>query len=55
MYMRFETWNVTVCLGQVHLQLMLGKWWESVDWMHLVQVRDWWRAVVNTVMSFRLP
>jgi hypothetical protein len=25
---------------------------EVVGWMHLAQVRDQWRAVVNTVMNF---
>jgi hypothetical protein len=26
--------------------------WEGVDWMHLSQDRDQWRALVNTVMNF---
>jgi hypothetical protein len=25
--------------------------WEGVDWMHLAQDRDQWRAVVNTAMK----
>jgi hypothetical protein len=25
--------------------------WEGVDWMHLAQDRDQWRALVNTVMN----
>jgi hypothetical protein len=29
--------------------------WEGVNWMHLVQDRDQWRAVVNTAMNFRAP
>jgi hypothetical protein len=29
--------------------------WELVDWMHLPQYMDQWRALVNTVMNLRLP
>jgi len=28
---------------------------ECVDWMHLVQDRDQWRAVVNSVMILWVP
>jgi hypothetical protein len=28
--------------------------WEGIDWIDLAEDRDSWRAVVNTVMNFRL-
>lgn len=28
-------------------------WCDNVDWIHLGQVRDIWRDIVNTVMNFR--
>jgi hypothetical protein len=35
---------------------MGSKWileigWEGLEWIHLAQNRDWWRALVNTVMN----
>jgi hypothetical protein len=29
--------------------------WDGMDWMDVAQERDQWRALVNTVMKFRVP
>jgi hypothetical protein len=29
--------------------------WDDMDWIDLAQNRDQWRALVNTVMSLRVP
>jgi hypothetical protein len=28
--------------------------WDRMDWIHVAQDRDQWRAVVNTVMNLKL-
>jgi hypothetical protein len=42
-------WEYTI---KVYLQ-EVGR--AGMDWIHLVQDRDRWRALVNTVMNFRAP
>jgi hypothetical protein len=38
------SWTVGVLTG-----------WGGVDWIHLAQERDQWRALVNTVMNLLVP
>jgi hypothetical protein len=41
-----KKYGVCVCVG--------GEWgWVGVDWIHLNQDRDQWRAVVGTVLNLR--
>jgi hypothetical protein len=39
--------NIKMDLGEI--------WFGDVDWINLAQDRDRWRALVNTVMSLRVP
>jgi hypothetical protein len=39
--------NIKTDLGEIG--------WGGLDWIYLAQVRDKWRALVNTVMNLRVP
>jgi hypothetical protein len=42
--------------GEDNIRMDLREiWWRSVDWIHLAQDRDQWRALVKMVMSLRVP
>jgi hypothetical protein len=44
------------CRWEDNIKMDLGEiGFGDVDWIHLAQVRDRWRALVNTVMSLRVP
>jgi hypothetical protein len=32
-----------------------GTGWDGMDWIDLVQDRDQWRDLVNTIMNLRVP
>jgi hypothetical protein len=64
-----NTYNILVARpeGKRSLGKPRGRWvdnirmdlrdigWEGVDWLHLAQDRNQWRALVNTVMNLRVP
>jgi hypothetical protein len=39
-------YSIGIDLGEI--------WWEGVDWMHVTQDRDQWRALVNMIMNLRV-
>jgi hypothetical protein len=44
-----RTWvdNIKIDLREIE--------WDGMDWIHLGQDKDQWRALVNTVMNLRVP
>jgi hypothetical protein len=41
--------------GKILLESILGNRMGNVDWIHLAQDRNQWRALVNTVMNLPVP
>jgi hypothetical protein len=39
--------NIKMDLGEIR--------WDGVDWIHIPQDRDQWRALVNTVLVILVP
>jgi len=56
-YARPRTSNSLERQGQRKMDMMdlLEIGWEGVELIHLVQDRDQWRALVNTIMILRVP
>jgi hypothetical protein len=42
-------WEVNIKMGRKETG------WGSMEWIHLAQGRDQWRAVVTPVMNFQVP
>jgi hypothetical protein len=38
-----------------NIKVERGRWWEGVDWTHLSQDTDQWRALGNAVINFCVP
>jgi hypothetical protein len=42
------------CVDNIKMNLT-GIGWDDVDWIDVAQDRDQWMALVNTVLSLRVP
>jgi hypothetical protein len=38
-----------------HLEDLEEIGWEDVEWIHLNQDREWWKALANIVMNLQVP
>jgi hypothetical protein len=46
----------TRCMLEENVKMNLrGTAWGGMDWIGLAQDRDQWKALVNTLMKFRVP
>ena len=50
-----EHWGDPDADGRIILRWIFRKWEGVEDWMELDQDRDRWRALVSTLMNFRVP
>jgi hypothetical protein len=41
--------------GRIILRWIYRKFVGGIDWIELVQDREGWRELVNTIMNFRVP
>jgi hypothetical protein len=48
--------GITKCRWEDNIKMGLRKiGWRNMDWIHLGQDRDQWRALVNTATHHRIP